>query len=713
MTMKIGDKIIKGLIKKREEARSIYEQAKSRGNMASLLDQERPNIFTQAVANILPGQMVQITISYSEILPYEDGSFKFSFPMVVGPRFIPGQPHSATGTGWSPDTTLVPDASKITPPVAPQGSRAGHDIDLQLTIKAGLPILKLDSRLHQIDVTKIDDSHVTVKLRNPKEIPNKDFVLEYLVAGEEIKSGYLVHKQGDTGYISVIMLPPKRVVPEQTAPREMIFVIDCSGSQHGLPLEKAKDAMKYFIDKMGPKDTFNIIDFNVGARSLFSEPKDNSPENRAKALKYLAGLEAKGGTWMGPAIEQVCKTPAPENRLRIVSFMTDGYVGNDFEIISLVQRLRGNSRWFPFGTGNSVNRFLLDMMARGGGGEVEYILLNSPGEQIAKNFYSRIAEPVMTNITLETQGIEISEMYPNAVSDLWARKPIIFKAKYSKAGSGNIILKGLVAGKPYTQNLPVNLPETSMENSAVPGLWARSKVDDLMDKDWLGAQKGTQDTALKDQIISTALEHRIMTQYTSFVAVEETQVMVGGKPITIAVPVELPEGVSREHIFGPESVVPHQASRANVYSPREAKAKTTGAMGLITGSAPKRSSLLPQGTESVMKAEMERDDKQDSGALKDAPESKMSKELIEFLKSYKSTGQYVQTEKIKMENGKILLQLRFNDVGNDTAAKLQRLGFETTFVSQNGRVIIGSIKPECLEELASWREIVQIETVKM
>ena len=520
MLMKVGKRVVRGEIKRREEARQIYERARDRGHVASLLDQERPNIFTQSVANIMPGEKVEITIKYVEVLPFAAGAFKFVFPMVVGPRFIPGKPTGSSGTGWAKDTKEVPDASKITPPVTPEGTRAGHDIDLEVTVDAGVPILDIKSKLHETTVKREGKNKAKISLKNKKTIPNKDFVLTYLVAGDKVKSGFLAHKDGETGHAMVIMIPPKRVKPDQIAPKEMIFVIDCSGSQRGRPLEKAKEAMRYAIKHMNPDDTFNVIDFNVGARMLFSEPKKNSPEMREKALRYIDSLQARGGTFMVSAIETVCKSPAPKNRLRIVTFMTDGYVGNDFQIISLVKELRGKSRWFPFGTGNSTNRFLLDNMARVGGGEVAYILLNTSGEKEAAKFYKRISTPVLTDITLETQGIALEEMFPEQISDLWDQKPLIFKARYTDPGKGSITIKGHRGTSPYKQTIKVVLPEKEKANEALGSLWARAKVDFLMDKDLMGAQRGAPNKDIKEEIVKVALQYRIMTQYTSFVAVE-------------------------------------------------------------------------------------------------------------------------------------------------------------------------------------------------
>ena len=717
MLMKVGDRVVRGEIKKREEARRIYEQAKDRGHVASLLDQERPNIFTQSVANIMPGQKVEITIKYVQMLPYDDGSFKFVFPMVVGPRFIPGQPTGKQGPGWAPDTDQVPDASRITPQVTSKGTRAGHDIDLTVSIDAGVPIQDVKSKLHEIATERDGGNRATVVLKNKKEIPNRDFVLEYLVAGDRIQSGFLVHKEDKEGYVALIMIPPKRVKPEQISPKEMIFVIDRSGSQHGKPLDKAKETMKYVIDHMNPDDTFNVIDFANTARMLFSEPKKNSPETRAKAIKYIYALEADGGTWMGPAVEEVCKAPSPENRLRIVTFMTDGYVGNDFEIISLVQRLRGNSRWFPFGAGNSVNRFLLDNMARVGGGEVDYILLNRPGEEVAKKFYQRIAAPVLTDISVTTEGVTLDEMFPGAVSDLWDRKPVIFKARYSKSGKGSVTIKGFSAGKPYEQKLEISLPEHESANPSLGSLWARAKVDNLMDRDLMGVQRGKIKDELRDEIIRVALEHRIMTQFTSFVAVEETVVTVGGKPTTIAVPVEMPDGVSREGIFGDATSNALQMHPGGVAAPAPMMASSRAMRhtearkyegGAMTFGRAKRSAVPHE--QALLEREIShRDPSVDKEHLKTASVmNKLAPELRAIAERKDGVKNFTEG-KMTVKDGKITVQVWLTRATDEVLKKLKEAGLEVLFTATTGKMVLGAMEVDRLAKLAEIAEVRLIE----
>lgn len=548
MRMKVGERVIKGTIKKREEAKEIYDNAKAHGQVAALLDQERPNIFTQSVANILPGNQIEVTLQYVDLLPYEAGRYTFAFPTVVGPRFMPGTPVGKTGTGRLPDTTAVPDASKISPPVAARGERAGHDISIDVNIDSGVAIHAISSKLHEVTVNQQNAQKAQISLTNKSTIPNKDFVLSWDVASDQIKSGYLTYKQSKTadGYFTVMVMPPKRATPEQIQPKEMIFVIDCSGSQSGPPLDKAKETMRYIIEHMNKEDTFQIVAFSNDARPMFAKPQKVSAEMKQQALKYINSLTANGGTWMAPAVEAACKTPADSNRLRIVTFMTDGYVGNDMEILGMIKKLRGKSRWFSFGTGNGVNRFLIDAMAKEGGGEAEYVLLNSSANEVGKKFYDRISSPVLTDIKLEFDGVTVKEVFPHEVSDVWAEKPLYIKGRYIKPGAGTISISGFTGGKPYLEKIKVNFPENASGSESIGSVWARAKVDRLMSEDWQGAQNGSINNELKDEIVKVALDHHIMTQYTSFVAVEEKTITKGGVARTVTVPVEMPDGVSRE-----------------------------------------------------------------------------------------------------------------------------------------------------------------------
>ncbi len=556
MLMKIGTRIIKGSVQKREEARRIYEKAKSEGHLSSLLDQERPNIFTQAVANIQPGESVDIEISYIELLKYEKGEFTFTFPTVVGPRFIPGEriAHEAgRRNGTVPDTNQVPDASRITPPIAKPELRSGHDISIAVNINAGLVLSKIHSALHELDIKQESPDRARVMLGAKDRIPNRDFVLSWSVVSDKIASGYVCHNENRDGFISFMMIPPRQVLPESISPKEMIFLIDCSGSQTGEPIRKAKQTIAYILSHMNPNDSFRILAFNNGVTEFSKNAERNSASAKKQALEFLRGLNAQGGTWMAPAVEKVCALPRQEHQMRVVVFMTDGFVGNDFEILSLVKKYRSDTRWFPFGTGNSVNRFLIDQIASEGGGEPEYVLLNSSASEVGKKFYDRISTPILTDIKIETRGIEVNEIFPKGPSDLWAQRPLFFTGRYKSAGKGKFILSAFCAGKPYKQEMDFIAPENETANVSLPSVWARMKINNLMSQDWNGLQHGLPEgDPIRAEIETTALKYHVMSQYTSFVAVDQS-INNEGKTVPVAIPVELPDGVSPNMATSPSA----------------------------------------------------------------------------------------------------------------------------------------------------------------
>jgi Ca-activated chloride channel family protein len=536
MRISTAGRTIDGEIERRAEAKAIYDAAKAAGQVAALLDEERPNVFTQRVANLMPGATVEVHLEYTEPLRYADGTFELAFPTVVGPRFSPPG---------------MPNPEAVTPPVTPEGTRAGHDIAIAVDVDAGVPIRSVTSALHQIDVERPTPTTARVRLRQAKDIPNRDFVLRWEVAGDDVQSASLTHRTaGADGYVSVVLVPPRRVPAADAAPKELVFVIDRSGSQMGAPVDKAKETMRFILDHMHPQDTFQVIDFGSTASQLFPSPQPATPEMRRQARAYIDALEANGGTMMADAVRAACATPADAHRLRIVTFMTDGYVGNDLEVLSLVQSVRGTSRWFPFGTGNGVNRFVVDGMARLGGGEAEHVLLSDSGDGIATRFWEKIASPVLTDVQVRFEGLDVIDVFPARHADLWAERPLVIHARYRRGGSGRVVLTGYRQGQPYRQVLDVTLPESDAAHAPIASMWARAKVDDLMAQDLNGLQTGTYPKLLEEQIVTVALAHRLLTPFTSFVAVEERVVNQGGRQTTVRVPVEMTDGVRYEGVFG-------------------------------------------------------------------------------------------------------------------------------------------------------------------
>jgi Ca-activated chloride channel family protein len=493
MTMLIGDRTIKGIIKEREEARKAYEAARAAGQAASLLDQERPNIFTQSVANILPNDKVEIRISYVEYLEYEDGEYTLAFPMVVGPRYIPGNPGGAGGTDQ------VPDAARITPPVTPEGTRAGHDISVAVSLDAGVAIREIDSELHEVEIERPAEHKAVVRLKEKAELPNRDFILRYAVAGDAIEDAVMSHADARGGFFTVILQPPDRVAPEAVTPKEMIFVIDCSGSMRGFPIEKAKATMRRCIEGMNPDDTFNLVSFAGGTGYCFDRPVPNTKKNRTKALEYLDALEGSGGTEMMAAIRAALEKQEDPERLRIVCFMTDGFIGNDMGILDAIQKNVDSARVFAFGIGNGVNRFLIEGMGRTGRGASEVVTLQSDADEAVKRFHERIQSPLLTDISIDFGNLPVEEVFPDpgAVPDLFAARPLVLKGRYTGPASGVIAVRGQTAQGPFERRISVDLPKEEPAHDVLAPLWARERIAFLMDRDWLNMQQGKPDPDIR------------------------------------------------------------------------------------------------------------------------------------------------------------------------------------------------------------------------
>jgi Ca-activated chloride channel family protein len=675
MTMLVGERTIRGIIKTREEARRIYEDAKRAGQVTSLLDQERPNIFTQSVANIAPGSKVRITISYVETVPYEGGSYEFNFPMVVAPRYMPGKPVGNQGGGWAPDTTRVPDGSRISPPVTPPGTRAGHDIAVEVKVDAGVPIESLDAKTHEVAIERPAPARAVVRLRDQATIPNKDFILRYAVAGKQVQDAVLTHKTGKDGYFTLILQPPGRVAEAEVTPKELVFVLDTSGSMSGFPIEKAKETMRLALDGLHARDTFNLITFSGDTRILFPQPVPATAENLRAAREFLDSRYGSGGTEMMQAIRAALEPSDRQDHVRVVCFMTDGEVGNDLAILSEVQR-HPNARVFAFGIGGSVNRFLLDNMARYGRGEVEYVGLKDDGSAAARRFHERVRSPLLTDITIDWGGLPVADVYPARIPDVFAAKPVVITGRYTAPGSGTIRLRGWTAGREFSREIRLSLPQAQGENDVLGTLWARRKIADLMSQDLRGLQYGTPRADVKDQITKLGLEFRLMTQFTSFVAVEEKMVTDGGQPRRVQVPVEMPEGMSYEGVFGQEAdrvaaVRPMFASRQMVSS---------GIMGRAELAVPPASPRVAQWEGPI-----------------EPRQSRADPAILAVIQRVKGGGRPGVDESRFVFGGEAYLRITLSDASAANVEQLKQAGL--TVVRQQGNVVLGHLSVSKLEGL--------------
>lgn len=708
MTMIIGARVVRGKILPREEAQQVYEKAKTSGQVASLLDQERPNIFTQSVANILPGEQIKITISYVETLSYVNGAYEFVFPMVVGPRYIPGTAkQESQGKGFAPDTNQVPDASRITPKPPPPGVRSGHDVSLEVALDAGLIIDTIDSKTHPTNIERPDIHSAQVRLKNEETIPNKDFVLRYDVAGQAIQDALLTHRSEKGGYFTFILQPPERVTSEDVTPKELVFVLDTSGSMSGFPIEKAKETMKLALDNLYPSDTFNLITFAGDTRILFPEPVPATPANLNKAQEFLSASSGYGGTEMMTAIKAALEPSDDSSHVRIVCFMTDGYVGNDMEIISEVQK-HPNARVFSFGIGSSVNRFLLDKMAEAGRGEVEYVSLNDDGTAAARRFHERVRSPLLTDISVEWNNLPVADVYPQRVPDLFSTKPVVIKGRYTAAGRGAIRLKGKLAGVDYVRDIPVEFPETMASHDVLAPLWARARIDDLMGQDFNGAQNGTMRPDLKKTITQLGLEYRLMTQFTSFVAVEERVVTVRGKPRRVEVPVEVPKGVQRDAVFAASPAAGVAAFSVNSSSTVARRrgagvGRGTGGGGYAGGGGGFRNTTaLPNSPPPVsVIADVTPGQTQQPEQKSTELEQKFHRAVFAVVQKLKNKETLSSTDESGLiVDGKAEIQIWLTERTDEALAQLKQLGFEVVRDAKNSKVIFGRLPVEKLEALA-------------
>jgi len=575
--MQIGERKIVGLIRPREEAERIYREARARGQTASLLTQERPNIFTQSVANIEPGGEVKIAITFFEKLAYENKQYEWVFPMVVGPRYIPGgaaAPQGAQGGeqggvpaggptttttttgggGWAGPTDRVPDADRITPPVLRPGERSGHDIGVTVMLDAGLAIQDLNPVTHCVDVEEVSDSRKVVKLSAADGIPNRDFVLRWKVAGAETQFGVMTHRSEAGGFLTLMMQPPAAPDDAEVTPREITFIIDVSGSQMGLPLGISKEIVRRTLDELRGEDIFNIFFFSSGNGQLWGAPKPRTAENVAEAKRFLDQLCGGGGTEMLEGLRRAMGAEHDAKFLQMYVFLTDGYIGNEDEILRMVKEDRGEARFFAFGIGSSVNRYLVDGVGEFGGGSSYAVLPRDPDHagKAVQRLFDMIDSPILVDAKIDWNGLPVVDQYPAKLPDLFAGQTINVVARYTAAAEGTAYIEARVGAERVRLPVEVRLPETEAANSALAPIWARWRIAELSDE-FVTADAAKQDD-LKKAITDLAVEFRLVSQFTAFVAVDESRVVGNGAPLRVVQPVELPEGVSYEGVFGESPV---------------------------------------------------------------------------------------------------------------------------------------------------------------
>lgn len=687
MTMKIGDRVIKGIIKRREEAQAIYQAAKNAGQSAALLDQERPNIFTQSVANITPGAQVKIEISYVQVLKYEAGQFEFNFPMVVGPRFLGN----------------APDPGKISPPVMPKGTRTGTNIDLKVNLNAGAPIVSVKSILHEIKVDERGVGQDVITLKRKDEIPNKDFILHYQMATNSVQSALLgKYDPVKGGHFSLILLPPAAPTRQQIAPKEVIFVIDQSGSQNGFPIEKSKELTKKLIARLNPGDTFNVLGFSNSVNYLWPAPQQRTGTNLEQATAFVDNLQANGGTQLKIAVDGALAQPDDPQRVKLVVFNTDGFIGDEKEVLKTIREHRGSTRMFTFGIGNSVNRYLIDAMSEEGRGDSEVVTLAENANGAADRFIQRTNNPILTDVSVKIDGVEVTDQLPDAIPDVFSEKPIVVYGKYATPGRAKITITGNMAGKPWSQTIDAVFPSDKPGNESIPTIWARRMVEKL-DRAYNLSLNGDQmPVETKNQLVDLALEYGIMSQYTSFVAVEQRVVNIGGKQRKVAVPVDRADGVNMDISNG---LVRRGATKSSgMISPT--------VMGLLSGGRSSNRGAAAGAPAST--SYISYDPADNSFVVSEKEIQKLPLEEQKKIREQRATVLFDTkvAKSLRDKSGSLEAMVWLTAFDEKILLKLENLGLKVAKKDKGLMLVIGTVDSASLRKLAELTEVKRIEPLQ-
>lgn len=534
--MVIGERRIRGIIRERAEAEKIYNDARAQGYVASLLTEERPNIFTQSVANIEPGKQIDVRIHYFHTLPFDDGWHEFVFPMVVGPRFNPAG--SKTGIGAVARGASGASGQKTEIQYLAPTERSGHDISLGVELHGAVAIEEVVCRSHQVSIQHNSPEHISIALSREDTVPNKDFVLRYRVSGHGIKAGMLTAETERGGFFSLALYPPAELQRAHRQPLEIVFVLDCSGSMTGVPIEQAKAAVRRGLQLLRPSDSFQLINFSMSAGQLGRAPLEATADNVERGLRYLDRLNAEGGTMMIEGIKAALDFAHDPERLRFVCFLTDGYIGNETDILAAIKQRLGASRIFSFGVGSSPNRYLMDSMARLGRGAVAYLSDKDDGGAIMSAFFERIRSPALIDLQVDWPTARITEAFPTRIPDLFAGRAVTISGRFQGDLPQEVHIGGKVGAKPLRIRVPIERNETAGKSLAT--VWARAKIASLMDQSLDNDSMGT----LPEAVRQVALDFSLVSAYTAFVAVDATAITHGGPATTVPVAVPVPAGVN-------------------------------------------------------------------------------------------------------------------------------------------------------------------------
>ena len=545
LRMKVGDRLIEGVIQERSTAKAQYEQAKQRGKRASLVEQERPNVFTTSVANIAPGAAITIEIEYQQAVRYDAGQFRLRFPMVVGPRYIPGVPaaRASGGTDPSPDTAEVPDALRITPPVEHPSRGPLNPVSLTVELDPGAPLARLTASYQAIHTTPLADGRYRIELAQGTVPADRDFELVWQPHAEAtpIATLFTERKGAETFAVLMVTPPTSAALDGLRLPREVIFVIDNSGSMHGASIDQAKAALKLALERLRPGDTFNVIRFNHTTDAVFPAAQAATQQNLAAANRYVGRLHADGGTEMLPALQQALDGHEHPGRLRQVIFLTDGAVGNEAQLFAAIHERLGDSRLFTIGIGSAPNSHFMREAGRLGRGTFTYIgsLAEVKDKMVA--LFAKLESPALTDVEIEP--VAGGEIVPERIPDVYLGEPITVALRAPTLPS-HVVLRGRLGVEVWERVL---LLQPAGEGAGLASHWASGKIAALLDR----RRTGSSEDEIRGAVLELALAYHLVSPYTSLVAVDVTPVRPGDQSLeSHALKTNLPHGWDYIAVFG-------------------------------------------------------------------------------------------------------------------------------------------------------------------
>lgn len=526
MQVRLAGRVLHARIDEKQRARIRHETAKREGKTSALLEQERPNVFQMSVANILPGDDVQVELRYTELVVPTEGRYEFVFPTVVGPRYH--RPASDGGTSSFPATAHLKEG---------QASRSGFELHVRFA--SPLPVSELRSSSHGIEVSGEGSAQAEVELNDAGARNDRDFVLGYRLAGERTATGLLLHQGADENFFLAVVEPPKAIAPALINPREYVFVIDISGSMHGQPLNTAKVLLRNLIGNLRPTDTFNVLLFSGSSQMLSPAPLPATRAHIEQAIALIDRQRGGGSTEIVPALKRIAALPKAADVARSVIVVTDGYVTVENEVFALIRKNLGNSNVFAFGIGSSVNRHLIEGIARAGQGEPFIVTRPELAAAQAERLRRMIEAPVLTSLRARFEGLEVYDVAPTsleALPDVLGGRPVVIQGKWRGEPRGQLVLEGHAATGSHVDVVPVAAPDA--QAGALRHLWARSRIQQLSDQEALEGGSGQ-----REAITALGLRYSLLTQYTSFIAVDEI-VRTGESAVPVDQPLPLPQGVS-------------------------------------------------------------------------------------------------------------------------------------------------------------------------